>query len=62
MENEQLLIGMARFFICGWLVFAQPLFDIVKTLHIVVGVNRYIVPNIKLQNELSSIIFNIDIQ
>jgi hypothetical protein len=26
MENEQLLIGMARFFICGWLVFAQPLF------------------------------------
>ncbi|HFU3830385.1 TPA: hypothetical protein ACGO0X_001825, partial [Streptococcus suis] len=26
MENEQLLIGIARFFICEKLVFAQPLF------------------------------------
>lgn len=25
MENEQLLIGIARFFICERLVFAQPL-------------------------------------
>ncbi len=27
MENEQLLIGIARFFMYEQLVFAQPLFD-----------------------------------
>ncbi len=32
MENEQLLIGIARFFICEWLVFAQPLFLFIELL------------------------------
>ncbi|MBY6289291.1 hypothetical protein K6320_09920, partial [Streptococcus suis] len=31
MENEQLLIGIARFFICERLVFAQPRFCMQKT-------------------------------
>ncbi|WP_238597129.1 hypothetical protein, partial [Streptococcus suis] len=35
MENEQLLIGIARFFICEKLVFAQPLCDRMKYRHLV---------------------------